>query len=217
MCWNQHVSLNTFLFSIFVLLLIAYNNEYTQYKLPEFSSIYVYLFFLSFMCMQLIEFFIWRNINNKSLNTLFSILGMLLITVQPIFSLMMLKNDILKSKLIIVYSIFALLFFGYKTSHFDINSSISKNGHLKWNWAHFSKYEGIILHSLWLLCLIYAPIVNKHYTIMVYIIILYIISIYSFYKDGSYGSLWCWSINSIMIYYAFKLLFLLPFNEHGIC
>jgi hypothetical protein len=217
MCWNQQVSLNTFLFSFFVLLLIAYNNQYTQYKLPEFNSIYVYLFFLSFMSMQLIEFFIWRNINDKSLNKLFSILGFLLIAVQPIFSLMMLKNEILKTKLLVIYSIFASLLIGYKITNFDINSAISKNGHLKWNWAHFIKYESIILHSLWLLFLIYAPIVNKHYTIMFYVIILYIISMYSFYKDGSDGSLWCWLINTIMIYYAFKLVFWLPFNEHGIC
>ena len=37
MCWNEHVSLNTFIFSIFVLLLIAYNNKYTQYKIEMFN------------------------------------------------------------------------------------------------------------------------------------------------------------------------------------
>ena len=96
MCWNQHVSLNTFIFSLFVLLLIAYNNAYTQYKMPEFNNIYVYLFFLSFISIQLIEFFIWRNINDKSLNQFFSIAGMLLVTVQPIISLMMLKDETIK-------------------------------------------------------------------------------------------------------------------------
>ena len=29
MCWNKEVSLNTFLFSSFVFLLILYNNKYT--------------------------------------------------------------------------------------------------------------------------------------------------------------------------------------------
>ena len=217
MCWNQQVSLNTFLFSLFILLLIAYNNGYTQYKLPEFSNIYVYLFFLSFISMQLIEFFIWRNINDKSLNKLFSILGLLLISFQPIFSLMMLKNDILKPILLIIYSIVASLFFVYKTTHFEIISSVSKNGHLKWEWGHFIKYEIIVVYALWLFCLLYAPIVNKQYTVIFYVMILFILSMYSFYKDGSDGSLWCWLINTIMIYYAFKLLFWLPFNEHGIC
>ena len=46
MCWNKEVSLNTFIFSIFVLLLIMYNNAYTQYKIEELNSIWVYLFFM---------------------------------------------------------------------------------------------------------------------------------------------------------------------------
>ena len=54
MCWNQYISLNTFIFSVFVLLLIAYNNEYTQYKTPFFSNKFVYFFFMSFISMKLI-------------------------------------------------------------------------------------------------------------------------------------------------------------------
>lgn len=39
MCWNENVSLNTFLFSSFVLLLIFYNNTYTQYKIKHFTPL----------------------------------------------------------------------------------------------------------------------------------------------------------------------------------
>lgn len=217
MCWNQNVSLNTFMFSFFVLLLIFYNNTFTQYKLSEFDSIYVYLFFLSFMSMQLIEFFIWKNINDKALNKFYSILGLLLVLSQPVISLMMLKDDNFKYKAITTYIALSSLFVYYKLTKFETISSISKNGHLKWDWLHFTKYEFIIIYGLWLLSLIYSPIVNKHYKILFYVLVLFVISMYSFYKDGSEGSLWCWSINSIMIYYAFKLLFWMPFIEHGIC
>ena len=217
MCWNQHVSLNTFIFSMFVLLLIAYNNAYTQYKIPEFNNIVIYLFFVSFISMQLIEFFIWRNINDKTLNKLFSILGMLLVTVQPIFSLMTLKDETLKYKLLTVYIIFAALFTTYKITNFEIITTISKHGHLKWEWFNFSKYENVIVYGLWLLSLIYAPIMYKQYKIIFYALLLFAISIYSFHKEGSDGSLWCWAINTIMFYYAFRLLFWMPFNEHGIC
>jgi len=216
MCWNQHVSLNTFIFSMFVLLLIVYNNKYTQYKTPELNNIFIYLFFISFISMQLIEFFIWRNINDLSLNKLFSILGLLLVVVQPIVSLMMLKNETIKYQLLTVYIFFATLFTTYKITNFEIITTISKHGHLKWDWFHFSKYENIV-YGLWVLSLIYAPIINKQYTILFYVMILFAISMYSYYKDGTEGSLWCWSINTIMFYYAFKLLFWMPFNEHGIC
>ena len=101
MCWNQNVSLNTFIFSMFVLLLIAYNNTYTQYKTPIFNNKFVYFFFISFITMQLIEFFLWRNIDNKKINNLLSMIGALLLLIQPIASLLMLKDDSLKYKLIL--------------------------------------------------------------------------------------------------------------------
>ena len=68
MCWNQYVSINTFVFSVFVLLLIMYNNKYSPYKIKELDNIYAYIFLMSFFTMQLIEFFLWRNLDNKELN-----------------------------------------------------------------------------------------------------------------------------------------------------
>jgi len=47
MCWNEHVSMNTFLFSSFVLGLVLYNNLYTPYKIKEIHSLAAYLFLLS--------------------------------------------------------------------------------------------------------------------------------------------------------------------------
>ena len=42
MCWNEYVSINTFVFGIFVLLLIAFNNKHSQYKIIEFQNPYAY-------------------------------------------------------------------------------------------------------------------------------------------------------------------------------
>ena len=94
MCWNTSVSLNTFVFSMFVLLFIIYNNTYTEYKIKELQNIWLCLFLASFIFMQLIEYFIWRNINDKYYNKLFSILGTLLIFSQPIFSSMITFQNI---------------------------------------------------------------------------------------------------------------------------
>ena len=47
MCWNENVSLNTFLFSSFVLLLIMYNNAFTQYKINELNNVYIYIYCIS--------------------------------------------------------------------------------------------------------------------------------------------------------------------------
>ena len=36
---------------------------------------------------------------------------------------------------------------------------------------------------------------------------------YNYYVDGSSGSMWCWIVNSIMIYYIGYLLLYLPFKN----
>jgi hypothetical protein len=105
MCWNQYVSLNTFLFSAFILVLIVYNNKYSPYKIDELNSIYAYFFLMSFFVMQLIEFFLWRNLNNKELNRLFSILGAFLLLLQPAASLSLLKDIDLRNKMLALYRI----------------------------------------------------------------------------------------------------------------
>ena len=74
MCWNENISLNTFIFTTAVMIFIWYNNTYTQYKLKEFQNWIAYFLFFSITSMQLIEYFLWKSINqkNKFNNTLFT-------------------------------------------------------------------------------------------------------------------------------------------------
>lgn len=216
MCWNQYVSLNTFIFSTFVLLLIVYNNRYSPYKIKELDNIYYLIFLMSFITMQLIEFFLWRNLNNKEYNKLFSILGSLLILLQPVASLMMLKNYSLRINMLIAYCIPFFSYFIYKISSKNFTTVVAKNGHLKWDWADFDGSKNILL-IFWLFFLFFSLFINKFYFGLIYTIVLLILSFYSYNSYGTFGSLWCWAINSIILYYAIKLLVLMPFNEHGFC
>lgn len=216
MCWNQYVSLNTFIFSSFVLLLIVYNNKYSPYKIEVLDNVYAYFFLMSFITMQLIEFFLWRNLSNKDLNRLFSILGALLLMLQPVASLMLLNNIDLRNKMLALYSIPSFSYFIYNIINKDFSTSVSKTGHLKWNWIDLKGNKQIFFIS-WLFFLFFSLFYNKHYIGLAYTIALLIITLYSYKKDESFGSLWCWSINSLMIYYAIKLLVIIPYKEHGIC
>ncbi len=216
MCWNQYVSLNTFIFSTFILLLIVYNNKYSPYKIEVLDNVYAYFFLMSFITMQLIEFFLWRNLSNKDLNRLFSILGALLLMLQPVASLMLLNNIDLRNKMLALYSIPAFSYFIYQISIKDFLTSVSKTGHLKWDWIDLKANKQIFFIS-WLFFLFFSLFYNKHYIGLAYTIALLIITLYSYKKDESFGSLWCWSINSLMIYYAVKLLVIIPYKEHGLC
>ena len=213
MCWNENVSLNTFLFSSFVLLLIFYNNTYTQYKIKHFNSVWNYLFFISFISMQLIEFFIWRNINNTFYNHIFSTMAALLIFIQPVISLMLLPDISLRNNLLVTYSVFFIPYFIYKFITNNMKSQISNKGHLVWLFFD----TNMLLFFGWLFFFLFSFFYTRSVNTLIFGIVLFFISYYNYYKDNTIGSMWCWVVNSSMFFYAFYLLFYLPFCEKKLC
>ena len=209
MCWNAAVSLNTFLFSSFILLLIIYNNYFTQYKIKEFNTIWVYLFFVSFILMQLIEFFIWKNINNKFYNNIFSICGALLLIIQPIISIMIISNIKVRNLLLLFYLLLAVPYSIYKFFTKHIHTVISENGHLRWKFFEITP----LIWSGWLFFFLFSFVYEKKYFGLIFGLITLFISFINYKNDHTIDSMWCWSVNSIMIYYAFYLLIYLPFLE----
>lgn len=209
MCWNENVSLNTFLFSGFILALIIYNNSFTKYKIQELNNKWIYFFIASFVFMQLIEFFIWRNIDNKFYNNIFSILATLLLLLQPIFSIMILKNINLRNALLISYLSLTFPYSVYKFSTTNIHSVISESGHLRWKFFD----TGPIIFIVWLFFFLVSFVYEKKWFGLFFGLITLIITILNYKNDNTVGSMWCWSVNSMMIYYAIYLLIYLPFLE----
>lgn len=209
MCWNQEVSLNTFLFSSFVLLLIIYNNTYTQYKIKEFKNVWGYLFFAVVFSIQLIEFFIWRNIKNVFYNHLFSLLAAFVVIIQPVVSLMIITNYKTRNMLISLYLILAIPYSIYRLTTSKIISTIAPNGHLQW----YSKGDPLFVVIAWLFFFLFSFAYEKIWIGFWFGLITLIITVYNYKNDHTIGSMWCWSVNSIMIYYAFYLLLYLPFCE----
>jgi hypothetical protein len=212
MCWNKEISLNTFLFSSFVLGLIIYNNRYTQYKIPDLNNIYVYIFFVSFILMQLIEYFIWLNINNPLYNSIFTGLATLLLIFQPIASNMLITNDIIRKRLLYSYLLFIIPLSMYKFNIKNINSSISGLGHLRWNTVLINNNLYSMLFGLiWLFFFLFPLFYVKYNFGLMFGLLTLLITTYHFYNDDTVGSMWCWIVNIIMIYYAVYLLLYLPF------
>jgi hypothetical protein len=213
MCWNEHVSLNTFLFSSFVLLLVLYNNTYTPYKVAYFADPWIYLFFSSFILMQLVEFFIWRNINHAFYNRVFSTMAAMLIFIQPIISLMILPNTSLRTRLLVAYFALFMPYFGYKFMTNNMMSRVSDKGHLVWLFFD----TNMLLFFGWLLFFLFSFIYTQNFYGFLFGMVLFLMSYYNYYHDKTIGSMWCWVVNSIMIYYACYLLLYLPFCEKGAC
>jgi len=209
MCWNQSVSLNTFLFSNFVLLLIIYNNSYTKYKIPSLNNWLTYIFIESIILMQLIEFFIWRNIDNRYYNRVFSGLACFLLFIQPIISIMIIHKKLLRNILLLVYLLMSLPYLGYLFYSNRIYSETSKSGHLLWKFVD----NNPIFWMVWLFFFLFSFIYTENWRGFVFASITLIISWINYTNDNTIGSMWCWLINSMMIYYAVYLLLVLPFCE----
>jgi len=210
MCWNQEVSLNTFLFSMFVLLLIIYNNKYTQYKIKELNHFWIYAFLFSFILMQLIEYFIWRNYNNKFYNCLFTWCVLLLLLWQPICSMMIISNTFLRNRLLLLYLILAIPFLIYKLIFkAKLHSLIEKNGHLSWHIFD----TNIVIISIWLFFFLFSLFYEKFWFGFLFGIVTFFITYYNYYFENTGESMWCWVVNSVFIYYAAYLLLFLPYLE----
>ncbi len=85
--------------------------------------------------MQLVEYFLWKNIKDKKKNEFYSKMGFLVILLEPLSAINMIENNILlKNNLIYSYLFitFIYLLFNYKNINFK--TSINKKGFLQWNW-----------------------------------------------------------------------------------
>lgn len=213
MCWNQYVSINTFVFGIFGLLFIFFNNKYSNYKIDFFKNSYAYLFMLSFMFMQFFEFILWRNLNNSTINNIVSTFGFLLLSIQPIASLLLLNNIQLRNKLLLAYSIPASIFAVYNILTTNIHTVLSPSNHLAWKWTFYKNglLQWIII-PFYLFFLFFSLLYNKYYNSL-FILLLYFIFIYYFGKDGSSGSIWCLSVNSVILYFLLQVLIVMPYYE----
>lgn len=213
MCWNKEVSLNTFLFSGFILLLIIYNNKYTKYKINELNHFWMYMFLISFIIIQLIEHLIWKNFNNPFYNKLFTICAIFVILImQPLTSLMNVNNFSLRNNLILSYLGFLSIYVINNYPNFDFYSIISKKGHLIWR---FNENNNIIYNKIfpliWLFFFLFSLFYNGHYSGFAIAIMTLLLAVYNYTTDKTITSMWCWLSNSIMMYYCFILIFYLPF------
>ena len=211
MCWNKDVSLNTFLFSGFILLLVIYNNNYTQYKSLGLDNFWMYVFFASFILMQLIEHFIWRNIDNAFYNNMFSTMATILVTLQPAASLMLLTSTDLRNTMLGAYSALAIPYVIYKLFIVKTNphSEITKKNHLQWRFVDAEPIVPVIWFTFFFFSLIYEKIWGG----IGFGLLVFALSYYNYKTDQSMFSMWCWMVNAVMIYYAASLMFYLPYKE----
>lgn len=187
MCWDQTISLNTFIFTLFGINFAYLNNVITTYD---------YVFYLSFSSIQLLEYFTWGNLNDKKMNRFLSQIGMFLIFMQPILFILSLSKveSNIKTLVITLY----MMFFLFCILYFPIDFSMAKapNEHLGWNWLNYPPLIIFIYVFFYYILLLYA----KRYVTFIFYVMLFIAVYYTYYKTNTWGSLWCWIANIITIH-----------------
>ena len=217
MCWNENISLNTFLFGTGALVFIYYVCTYTQYKLVEFANPYLYLACFSFIVMQGIEFFLWKSIRAKDrpMNRAFSVVGWLtLYLLQPISFLLLLSyqySSIRFGSWLALYVAVFVIVFGYKlfSNTIDFTTTVGQNGHLNWNWNDLHGAEYMISVLYFVVCFSAVFVLPW---ITMYFLLLLLLSVFIY--GNTFNSMWCWIVNSVMLFFLIKILFVLPFKEY---
>jgi hypothetical protein len=219
MCWNQDISINTFIFSCLALIFIYYTNTFTRYKTPLFDNPMVYLFFLSGVSMQLIEFFLWRNLKNKFTNKYLSKLASFIVTLQIFFLILIIPTLSTRYRMLFIYSIFLLTYLFYKKMYSPVNfyTSIGKNGHLSWEWINLKGYESTWFFIFLLFYIIPIFIIDDLF-LKIFVIISIFTTLFFYYKDNTFGTMWCWISNLFLLFLIINILIIQPYYEYnGLC
>jgi hypothetical protein len=213
MCWNADISINTFIFACFALVFIFFAS-FTKYKLESFNPL-VYLFIFEVALMQLIEFFLWKNLKNENNYVLTKMAAYLVLLHVPTL-MFMITNIQIRNILLFIYGIFVLFllsmksFYEQKTFH----TTVSKNGHLLWGWVN--NHTNLIYIYIFLYAI--SVLFTNNIELILMVIGTLFVTLFFFFKEHTFTSIWCWSTNLFLLYFIVKILIILPFYEYnGLC
>ena len=180
--------MTTFLFSTTAVML-AYHQD-----LINLSFL---LFLMSFISMQLVEFFLHISRGSGLLNTIFSAAGFATIAAQPLFAIQSIKDGdfAYKRELTAAYLAGIILLLAVLQPEFQ--TVAGKHGHLVWKWLRIPTIALVV----WFAALSVRFIVNKEWLILSFIGLTAAYSYNSYINDGTWGSMWCWIANIVAFVY----------------
>jgi hypothetical protein len=203
MCWNAEVSLQSFVLGLIGIIVGGIYGV----------SFPLLFFFSTIVCMQFFEFIVWTYLQNKNIRFITSIFASFLLQLQPIASILTLYPQSITYSLLSIY-ILLLIVHNYIVwfsineplkTHFDMYPG--KNGHLVWNWIKKDKftYISIFGYSIFL----FLPLIMmKRWSFVIYGLITLLVSLYTFGKTNTWGSMWCWMIDLSIIFIGAHILWL---------
>jgi hypothetical protein len=156
------------------------------------------LFYLSFISMQLVEYFAWKNMSDTEIP---SKVGLFIIFLQiPLMINMYYRDKPYVNLLYAMYFTFtAFIFF---TTQVKYSMHKAPNGHLSWDWLNsFSKVHLVTFILFYVVLALYRPDVNTS----LFLIVSIAFSWYTYYSSGTFGSMWCWFANILSLHWILQV------------
>ncbi len=96
----------------------------------------------------------------------------------------------------------SILFFNLK---FNFVPTVAPSKHLAWNWTDNTIYF-VLFCTVYLLFFLGAIYLTKNYIFLLFSIVIYLYSMYNYYKDGTISSMWCWIANIGIFFMLFEAI-----------
>ncbi len=194
MCWSAEVSLQSFGIGIVAVVLAVYKG----------LSIPSALFCLTIVFMQLVEYFVWSNYDNPIINYRASLAAIALLWLQPVASILTLPTAQIPLFLG-AYIVLAILgiFLGFTTPKEHIRMYRGSNGHLVWDWIQddYKTYIPLVFYFLFL----FTPLfLSQEFLLLSISLVTLLISLVSYYQYNTWGSMWCWIVNYLVVGVSIK-------------
>jgi len=153
-------------------------------------------FYGLFSSIQLIEYFLWRNLGHTEF---WSHVGLLVILLQPLVSLTRIGplND--RYAMMAAYMFFVGLVLSTQT--IDFTTTKGSNGHLVWNWLNFPTAILATFVAFQLFSTLYNGKIGHFTAYLAVILAIY----WTYQKSGTWGSMWCWISNFLGLMYLAKV------------
>jgi hypothetical protein len=182
MCWNAAVSMNSFLFGIGAIIIGGIYG----------ISVPLLFFYSTIVFMQLIEYIVWTYPSNQ-INFYASVSASFLLWLQPIAAILtMTRYKLITASMYCILSILSSLNDTWRPNVYKMYPGT--NGHLVWKWLKNDK--SLWIYFLFLLAPIFLIVSNE----MIFIILATLItSLYGYYKTNTWGSMWCWLVDGLVI------------------
>lgn len=196
MCWNPEVSFKTFFISLITSIIALKMNYWNNLE---------FLGFMSFSIMQLLEGFMWLNLNNDIIINILSIIGLCVIYSQPIFCIINQLKDHIKSNLLKIYLLIATPILIYYMLNGNNTVHVAKNGHLAWDWLPDNM--SIILGYLFFCTIPFIIDFDIITMIKGFVFVISALLSYNIYKKyKTWGSMWCWFVNFFSLFILFDII-----------